>query len=47
MGIAICDKCERIIDLDKNLEDFNFKTCLCVECEQEKKQPEVDPNYER
>jgi hypothetical protein len=35
MAIAICDKCERIIDLDENLEDYNFKTNLCIECERE------------
>lgn len=32
MGIAICDKCSKIIDLDENLEEYDFKTCKCIDC---------------
>ena len=33
MGVAYCDYCGRSVDLDLNLEDYNFETKLCIECE--------------
>ena len=47
MGIAYCDKCDRVIDLDTHLEDFNFKTCLCIDCERKegRKEDEYKPGH--
>jgi hypothetical protein len=32
MGVVFCENCEIAIDLDTNLEDYDFKTKLCVYC---------------
>jgi hypothetical protein len=34
MSVERCIACGKLVDLDTNLEDYNFDTLQCVECDQ-------------
>ncbi len=40
MANADCKDCGKSIDLDTNLEDYNFETKLCIDCERKKEMNE-------